>query len=124
MGRGTPDRYVNRTALNGGGTDVTTLAKENTLQVLEDKVPDEEGVWDYVAGISGTEIIPAGGRVLGIAVSVTAAGATVTINGGDAIPIPWITGTVQGVEIAPRANLVGPTIVFSGTAAYLCEFIT
>lgn len=91
---------------------------------LDGKVPDEEGVWDYVAGTDGTEVIPAGGRVLGIAVSVMASGATVTINGGDAIPIPWLTGTVQGVEIAPRGNLVAPTIILSGTAAYLIEFVT
>lgn len=130
---GTPDRIVHQDGSTGGGgatavtnfpTDYPDATAHARLTVIRDKIPDEEGVWDYVAGVSGTEIIPAGGRVLGIAVSVTAAGATVTINGGDAIPIPWITGTVQGVEICPRANLVAPTVVFFGTAAYLIEFIT
>lgn len=133
---GTRDRIVNTDPSSGGGgggsvtidgqpinVDVLTTPGLTETQ-LRTVVPDEEGVWDYVAGVSGTEIIPAGGRILGIAVSVTASGATVTINGGDAIPIPWITGTVQGVEIAPRANLVAPTIDFFGTAAYLVEFIT
>lgn len=133
---GTRDRIVNTdpSSGSGGGGSVTIDGQPINVDVLTTPgltetqlrtvVPDEEGVWDYVAGVSGTEIIPAGGRILGIAVSVTASGATVTINGGDAIPIPWITGTVQGVEIAPRANLVAPTIDFFGTAAYLVEFIT
>lgn len=134
--KGTPDRRVQElllTGAGGGGGGNTTVdnfpadypdaTAQARLTVIRDKIPDEEGAWDYRAGVSGTVIVPAGGRVLGIAVSVTTSGATVTVNGGDPIPIPWITGTVQGVEIAPRANLVAPTIVFSGTAAYLIEFV-
>lgn len=109
------------------GTTVYSLAMsvvgEDGVDLLS-KIPDEEGVWDYRAGASGSVTIPDGGRVLGIAVCTIQAGATVVIDGGDAIPIPWVDGTVQGVEIAPRANLVAPTIVFSGTAGYVVEFVT
>lgn len=97
----------------------TGLAKEVTLGTVNGKLPDESGVWDYYGGSSGTVIVGAGERVLGIAAIATAAGATVAINGGDAIPVP----TDIGVELAPRANLTAPTIVFSGTASYLVEVL-
>lgn len=104
--------------VNVTGTTGLTEAQLRTV------VPDEEGTWSYVAGTSGTEIIPAGGRVIGIAAAATSAGATVTINGGTPIPIPWLTGVVSAADLSPRANLVAPTIVFSGTASYMVEILT
>jgi hypothetical protein len=43
---------------------------------------NERGSWGYVAGVSGTVVIAAGRRVLGIA-AYSSAGGTLTINGGD-----------------------------------------
>lgn len=97
-------------------------ATEVTLLQLRDKIPDEEGTWSYYAGTSDAGLVVVG-RVIGITAATTAAGATVTINGGDPIPLPWITGVVTSIDIAPRANLVSPTIAFSGTASFLVEVV-
>lgn len=90
---------------------------------LRTVVPDEEGVWDYAAGTSGTVNVPANGRVIGIAAAATSAGATVTIDGGDAIPIPFATGVVSFVDVAPRANVIAPVVDFFATASFLVEWL-
>lgn len=102
--------------------DYPDALAESRLLTLVDKTPDEEGTWDYYAGTSDAALVVVG-RVIGITAATTTAGATVTINGGDPIPLPWITGVVTSVDIAPRANLVSPTISFSGTASFLVEVV-
>lgn len=108
---------ANLGTIDGAATDAS-------LTTFSAKVPDEEGTWTYKAGVSGTVVVPALGRVIGIAASATGASATVVINGGDAIPITVPTSGVGTVDIAPRANLVAPSIVFTGTTAYLIEIVT
>lgn len=103
--------------VNVTGTTGLTEAQLRTV------VPDEEGVWDYAAGTSGTVNVPANGRVIGIAAAATSAGATVTIDGGDAIPIPFATGVVSFVDVAPRANVIAPVVDFFGTASFLVEWL-
>ncbi len=83
-------------------------------------VPNEAGTWDYRAGASGSPRSFAG-RVIGIAAHApTSAGGSVTINGGDAIPVP----AGAGIELAPRGNVVSPTIVFTGTDSYMVELVS
>lgn len=79
---------------------------------------NERGTWGYVAGVSGTVVIAAGRRVLGIAAYSTAGG-TLTINGGDSVVIP----AASAIGIAPKGNLVAPTLVFTGTTSYFVEFV-
>jgi hypothetical protein len=97
----------------GGGSGMS-FAEFQTI------VPDEAGTWGYNAGVSGTVNLSGGKRVIGIAAIATEAGASMSINGGDSIPIP----DDVGLEMAPRGNLVNPTIVFTGTAAYVIEHLS
>jgi hypothetical protein len=62
--------------------------------------------------------VPAGGQVLGITCHSTAGG-SVQVNGGDTVPVP----ANVGLDIAPRGNLVAPTIVFTSTDSYFVEFV-
>lgn len=77
------------------------------------------GTYGYVAGASGTVIMPAGCKILGMSVYASGAGATITINGGASIPVP--TGGV--VDSEPWGNLTSPTYVFTGTTAYFVEYV-
>jgi hypothetical protein len=79
---------------------------------------NERGMWAYAAGVSGTVVIAAGRRVLGIAAYSTAGG-TMTINGGDSVVIP----ASSAIGIAPKGNLVAPTLVFTGTTSYFVESV-
>jgi hypothetical protein len=76
------------------------------------------GVWNYKAGVSGTPVLPAGATVTGITAHCAVAGSC-SINGGDTIPIPANTA----VEIVPDSGLLDPTIVFTGTDAYLVGYV-
>lgn len=79
-----------------------------------------EGIWSYRAGTSGTVVVAAGGRVLQLSAIATGAG-SITINGGDSIPIP----AGAAVTLVPEGNIGGsPTIVFTGTAAFFVEVVT
>lgn len=82
------------------------------------RVPDLTGTWGYNAGASGTVVLTGSKRVIGIAAHATTAG-SFTINGGDSIPVP----ANSSIEIQPIANLVDPTIVFTGTDSYFIERI-
>lgn len=79
------------------------------------------GAWSYRAGSSGSVNVPAGARVIGVAAIATSAGASMSIGGGDAVPIPQNFGP----DLTPKGNLVGPvTITFTGTASYIVEWVT
>lgn len=79
----------------------------------------EYGTWAYQAGVSGTEAIPSGKRVLGITAVTGASAGSIVIDSGDAITVP----ANSAVEIQPKANLVAPTIVFDSTTSYLVEYV-
>lgn len=72
--------------------------------------------WGYNAGTSGTVIVPTTKRVLSI-IAVSRAGGTVTINGGDAIPVP----ANLTFEMTLAGRLDGGTIEFAGTVSYVIE---
>lgn len=82
-------------------------------------LPNQAGTWSYYAGASGTVNVSSSERVLGIATHALTAG-SFTIDGGDSIPVPANTG----IAIQPLGNLVGPTIVFSGTDSYFVEVVS
>ena len=100
-------------ALGAEGVNDGDISATNPVPV---KGPDN-GAWSYLAGSSGTVVVPGGKRVTGIAARSTASG-TLTINGGDTILVP-----AGALEIAPRGNLVAPALVFAGTDAYLVELV-
>ena len=77
------------------------------------------GTWQYYSGISGTVVVSALERVIGIAAHSTAGG-TVTINGGSAVTLPANVAIV----IEPQGNLTAPTIVFTGTDTYFVEVVS
>jgi hypothetical protein len=87
--------------------------------VTEVNVDKNFGAWSYYAGAFGTVIVGAGQRVLGIGVHATTTG-VLTINGGASIPIP----AGVSINIEPLANLVAPTIVFTGTDSYMVEVVS
>lgn len=77
------------------------------------------GVWSYYSGVSGTVNVTSGQRVVGISAH-SAAGGSMTINGGPSIVLPANTA----VSIAPNGNLTAPTIVFTSTDTYFIEVVS
>ena len=77
------------------------------------------GTWAYYAGTSGTVVVGAGRRVLGIAAHSTTGG-SFTINGGNTITLP----ANVSVNIEPLGNLIAPTIVFTSTDTYFVEVVS
>lgn len=81
--------------------------------------PDIDGVWDYDGGVSGTIVVPPGGKVLTITAVDTVGGGTVQINGGAIIPIPALVGFTAN----PEGRLVAPTIEFVGTESCFVDWL-
>jgi hypothetical protein len=97
-------------AITQTGTDST---------VKEANIDKNFGTWAYYAGVSGTVVVSAGQRVLGIGVHATAAG-SFTINGGASIPIP----AGVSINVEPLANITAPTIIFTGSDSYFIEVVS
>ena len=76
------------------------------------------GATAYSAGVSGTVVIPAGGRVTMWSVGAGGVAATVTVNNGDLITIP----AGESFTAEPKGELVAPTFIFTGTSAYYVEY--
>lgn len=77
------------------------------------------GAWSYYAGTSGSVVVSAGARVLGIAAHSTTGG-SFTINGANTVTIP----ANVSINIEPLGNLIAPTIVFTGTDTYFVEVVS
>lgn len=121
---GLTDTQLRASAIPVTITGVATAANQATanasLASLDGKFPDESGVWDYTAGLTGTVTLTGGKRLLGIAASAPTSGsASMQINGGAAITIP----AGKSIEFEPRANTTDPTIVFTGTDSYVVEWV-
>lgn len=104
----------------GAATEAKQDAGNTSLLSIDGKLPDLSGAWGYDAGVSGSVTIGAGKRVLQITAVAGALGATMTINGGSTVTIPALTS----ITIEPRGNLTAPSLVFTGTAAYLVEHVS
>lgn len=91
----------------------------NPLPVSDPLTTASYGTWDYKAGVSGTPTFGGGSKIRSI-IARSLTGGSLTINGGDSIPIP----ASVGLEINPQGLLVSPTLVFTGTDMYFIEFVT
>lgn len=79
----------------------------------------QPGTWGYDAGTSGTEVISSGRRVISITAHCTTAG-SMTIDGGDTITIP----ATSSLTIRIDGVLVAPTLIFTGTDAYIVQWVS
>jgi hypothetical protein len=87
--------------------------------------------WTYEAGASGTVTVPAGAVVLSIRAESQSANGSITIFGGDAMPLDGATPG-SGHSIAalqfPSGQCVAEggtkTIVFANTVSYFVELLT
>lgn len=111
---------ANLGTLNGAATAANQDVGNTSLSSIDDKLPDLSGTWGYDSGTSGSVTIGASKRVCQITCVAEASGATVTINGGSTVTIPALTS----LTIEPRANLIAPSLVFTGTAAYFVEHVS
>jgi hypothetical protein len=75
------------------------------------------GPFSYAAGVSGSRTVS--GRIQTILAHSTAGG-SMTINGGDSIPIP----ANVGFAISPCGNVADAALVFTGTDMYYVELTT
>ena len=75
------------------------------------------GTWGYATGADGSETIT--GHVLSLTAVAGTLAASLSINGGPAIAIP----SNRTLTLTPRGTLVNPTLVFSGTQAYVVEWV-
>lgn len=91
---------------------------DNTVPVSNQALSNITGTWKYYAGTAATVTVGASERVTGLTAHATLAG-TVTINGGPAITVP----ANSSFNLQPGGNLVAPTIVFTGTDAYVVETV-
>ena len=78
------------------------------------------GEYQYKAGVSGTVTIPAGARILSWTAFAVAAGGTITIAGGDSIPVPP-NGFVIGGALEPVTSSIN--FVFTATSGYFIEYV-
>ena len=94
-----------------------------TKRLIPGKAPTV-GAWGYAAGTAGTENIT--GRVLQITAIALDSSATISVNGGASITVPYSVANKTGssLSIEPRGNLIDPSITFTGTASYFVEYVT
>ena len=103
----------------GADNSATPVSLANPLPISLATLPNEAGSWSYNAGAAGSYSASAGKRVLQITMVGGAGGGTLTINGGDSIPIPQDVS----LAISPRANLIAPSMIFTNTTAYFIELV-
>lgn len=94
-----------------------TVRTVGPVRIIDNKT---SGTWGYRSGVDGTPTFPANAKVLQIsAASPIATSSTAVINGGNTITVP----AGQSVTFEPKGNLITPTIVFTGTASYIVEYV-
>ena len=83
------------------------------------------GSWSYAAGVDGAVNITGQLRVLQITATALQGQGTITINGGDAILLPYgeADSVSSSITIEPKGNLVDPVIQFTNTSAYFSEMV-
>lgn len=89
------------------------------------EVFQESGTWGYASGASGTVTLTGSKRVLQITAIALETAGSITIDGGDSIPLPYgATDKVSSsISIEPKGNLTDPVIVFTGTDSYFVEYV-
>ncbi len=113
--------HIERVKLITGehGVDGGNVSADNPLPTTSKFQSNQTGTWGYNAGVAGTLTLTGGKKVIGIAAHATVAG-SMSINGGDSIPIP----ANSGIQFSPVGTLVNPTIIFTGTDSYVAEYIS
>ncbi len=109
-----------------GSLPVVIASNQSAIPVSSTYMSNNAGTWGYNSGTSGTLTLTGGKRVLQITAIALEAGGTIQINGGDTITIPYgATDKVSSsLTIEPKGNLTNPTIVFTGTDAFFCEYVS
>lgn len=102
----------------GGGPELETITRANGKEVPV-LVPINVGAWGYRAGEAGTIVVPEDGRLLSFSCMAGDTGATVTIDGGDPIPIPPNLGFAASVE----ADVFNTELEFVGTITYFVQYV-
>lgn len=107
----------------GTGTFVTS---DSATTSLDGKTPDLSGTWGYNSGTSGTLTLTGSKRVLQITAIAQQAAASLTINAGNTITLPYgsTDKASSTITIEPKGNLTDPTIVFTGTVGFFVEYVT
>jgi hypothetical protein len=101
--------------VGGSGTNIQKVNIMGTGGTID---AQESGEWDYYAGSGGgTKVV--NGRMTGSFFYAHNTDGTVTIDGGD--PIPIRRGV--GITVNPKGNLRNPTIVMSASIDYMIEFV-
>lgn len=95
------------------------VATEATLDSVDTKTPPITGTWGYNAGVSGTVTLTGSKRVRSIT-AISTSGGSVTINGGDSIPIP----ANFAFNLPIDAQLTDATFVFSSTDSYFLDYVS
>lgn len=92
---------------------------------MAQNLSQEAGAWGYASGASGTVTLTGSKRVLQITAIALEASGSITIDGGDSIPLPYgATDKVSSsISIEPKGNLTDPVIVFTGTDSYFVEYV-
>lgn len=111
---------------SGTWTEANSAAIAASTASVDGKLPDVSGTWGYNSGVSGTLVLSGGKRVLQITAIAEEAAATITINGGDTITLPYGTTdkVSSAITIEPKGNLTNPTIIFTATKAWFVEYVT
>lgn len=111
---------INANVTNLPAIQDVSIDQTGTNNVVRELNVDKNfGTWSYYAGTSGTVVVTAGQRVIGIGTHSTGSG-TLTINGGPSVPIP----AGISINIEPLGNVVAPTLVFTGTDSYFIEVVS
>lgn len=106
-------------SLTPTGTQDVRLVSPNPLPVTEINLDKNYGTWAYYSGLTGTVIVSAGQRVVGIS-AYSSSGGSLTINGGSTVTLP----AGVAISIEPNGNLVAPTIIFVGTNTFFVEVVS
>lgn len=98
---------------------------EADVEAIGGKLPDISGTWGYHSGTNGTLNMSGSKRVLQITAIALEAAATITINGGDVITLPYgsTDKASSSITIEPRGNLTDPALIFTGTDSYFVEYV-
>lgn len=82
------------------------------------------GAYGYAAGANGSPTLPKGAQITKIIAHASAGGATVAINGGDAIPVingaEWLNISLGHLLLTAKTTT---PVVFTGTDSFYIEWI-
>lgn len=78
------------------------------------------GIWDMRSGVSGTEVFDDEERIKSITAIAGGTDATIQVDNRTAVTIP----AGNALTLSPDCTIMGSTVIFTGTASYIIEFVT